>query len=89
MQEKRRGNRVRQRILGQFRASSVLAARCAEGETELRNWFGGGRSIPGTEEVAGLGRYGRTLTILSSDIFADDEDDDDDLDERWEPRFKR
>jgi hypothetical protein len=68
---------------------NVRLARRANGETELREWFGGRRSIPGTEEVVGLGGYGRTLTILSSDIFADDENEGEDLEERWTPRFRR
>ncbi len=68
---------------------NVGLARRANGEAELREWLGGRRSIPGTEEVVGLGGYGRTLTILSSDIFADDEDEDEDLEERWTPRFRR
>jgi len=59
----------------------------AEADTDLRDWFGGPRSIPGTEEIIGLGDYGKTLTILSSEIFADDEDED--LEERWQPRFHR
>lgn len=70
-------------------ADNVRLARRADGETELRDWFGGRRSIPGTEEVLGLGSYGKTLTILSSDVFADDEEEDEDLEERWNPRFRR
>ena len=46
---------------------------------ELQDWFGGSRSVPGTEEIIGLGRYGKTLTILISDIFADDSYEDQDL----------
>jgi hypothetical protein len=46
-----------------------------------------------TEEIVGLGRYGKTLTILSidaEDVADDDEkDDDDDLEESWTPRFRR
>lgn len=68
---------------------NIRLARRANGEAELRAWFGGRRNIPGTEEVIGLGGYGRTLTILSTDIFADDEDEDEDLEERWTPRFRR
>jgi len=68
---------------------NVRLARCANGETELREWFGGRRSIPGTEEVVGLGGYGRTLTILSSNIFADDEDEEKDLEDRWTAQFRR
>ena len=68
---------------------NVRTAGHANAEAELRDWFGGVRSIPGTEEIVGLGRYSKTLTVLSSEVFADDEDEDDDLEERWEPRFRR
>jgi Zn-dependent peptidase ImmA (M78 family) len=68
---------------------NIRTAKRADAESELRDWFGGKRSIPGTEEIIGLGRYGRTLTILSTEIFADDEDEDEDLEERWDVRFRR
>lgn len=67
----------------------IRTALRADGEAELRDWFGGPRSIPGTEEIIGLGRYGKTLTILSSEVFADDEDEEEDLEERWEAHFRR
>ena len=51
---------------------NIRVARHTEGEVDLRLWFGGQREIPGTEKIVGLGRYGKTLTILSSEIFADD-----------------
>lgn len=70
-------------------SANVRTARRAESETDLRDWFGGRRPIPATEEIIGLGSYGRTLTILSSEILADEEDEDDDLEERWTPRFRR
>ena len=68
---------------------NVQLARRTDGESELRDWFGGPRNLPGTEEVIGLGSYGKTLTILSSDVFADDEDEDDDLEDRWGVGFRR
>jgi hypothetical protein len=37
----------------------------------------------------GLGSYGKTLTVLSSEVFADEEDEDQDLEERWTARFQR
>ena len=55
---------------------------------EPPDWFGGSRSVPLTEEIVGLGEYGRTLTILSTDTFADDDDEDGDLEERWTPRLR-
>ena len=69
-------------------SQNVRSAKRVDGEAELRDWFGGPRSILGTEEVVGLGRYGKTLTILSSDVFADDGDEDEDLEGRWEARFR-
>ena len=47
------------------------------------------------EEVVGLGRYGKTLTILSStrigreDDDIDDDEDDNQIADRWTPRFRR
>lgn len=70
-------------------SDKVRRAERAETDADLRNWFGGPRSIPGTEEIIGLGDYGKTLTILSSEIFADEEDEEEDLEERWKPRFHR
>lgn len=40
-----------------------------------------------TEEIIGFGDYGRTLTILSTETFADDDEEDQDLEKRWTPRF--
>lgn len=58
-----------------------------EHATDIRDWFGGSRSLTLTEEIVGLGSYGKTLTILSADSFADDDDDEESLEERWTPRF--
>ncbi len=43
-----------------------------------------------TEELAGLGGYGKILTILSSEDIGreEDDDDEDDLIERWTLRFR-
>ena len=69
--------------------ANVRTSQRTEAETELRDWFGGPRSIPATEEVVGLGSYGKTLTILSSNVFADEADEDEDLEERWRVGFRR
>ncbi len=70
---------------------NVLRAQRSHADVDLRDWFGGPRSLPGTEETIGLGRYGKTLTVLSSSAFADDEPDeeDEDMEERWTPHFRR
>lgn len=60
-------------------------------ETTLVDWFGGSRSIRLDEEILGLGKYGYTLTVLSSDELPidpdDDYDEDEELEESWTPRF--
>jgi hypothetical protein len=81
-----RFNADHRRILGGDRATD---------EIDVMDRLGGTRSASVTEEVVGLGRYGKTLTILSSEIIGqelpdlDDESEDDDLRERWTPRFRR
>ena len=69
--------------------ANIQTAQRAEAEVDLQVWLGGERNIPGTEEIVGLGRYGKTLTILTSEVFADDENEQDDLQESWEPKFRR
>lgn len=73
------------------RTEDVLAARRATGESDLMDWFDTDRHLRLDEEVIGLGRYGFTLTILSSEALVDpddeDTDDDDALNDRWTPRF--
>ncbi len=66
-------------------------------EIDLVDWFGCSRSIETTEEVIGLGSYGKTLTVLSCPNFVDetyyddseDDEDEHDLIESWTPRFHR
>jgi len=74
--------------------SRVTRAERDEAEIDVLDWLGGKRSSIVKEEVIGLGRYGKTLTVLSShnigqEAYADEGDDDDELIERWTPRFKR
>lgn len=66
-----------------------------ERELNIRDWLGGDRSMRATEQVVGLGRYGKTLTVLTcpdlvEETYDDDEGDDEErLERRWEPRFRR
>ena len=54
---------------------------------DLADWFGG-KSRGISEEVACLGNYGKTLTVITFDEdFEDQEDDEDDLIESYTPRF--
>lgn len=76
-------------------AERVLKANREAAEIDVMDWLGGTRSMIVTEEVVGLGRYGKTLTVLSSSRLGREEDGDDDadadeqLEERWTPRFRR
>jgi Zn-dependent peptidase ImmA (M78 family) len=68
----------------------------AEAEIDIVDWLGGVRSVRGTEEVVGLGGYGKTLTVLTCPSLVDetyqdpaDDDDEADIAESWTPRFRR
>jgi hypothetical protein len=82
-----RFNADRDRVAGGDRLST---------EFDIQDWLGGSRSAIANEEIVGLGRYGKTLTVLSSEHIRDSEDDDDGddndddvMEERWTPRFRR
>lgn len=60
--------------------------------TTLYDWFDGSQKISLDEEIVGLGSYGYTLTILSSEELPEDPGDvddegEDEFKERWTPRF--
>lgn len=61
-------------------------------ETTLADWFDGSRKIRLDEEIIGLGAFGYTLTVFSSDVLAEDPDDEEadeeaKLIESYTPRF--
>lgn len=70
---------------------NIIRAKEVCATTNLFNWFSGSKTIELDEEIIGLGTYGYTLTVLSSDELALKEDDDEDFDkklvESWIPRF--
>lgn len=53
--------------------TNIRAGRSAVAETDLRNWFGCQERIRLDEEIVGLGSYGLTLTVLSSDALSGDD----------------
>ena len=71
--------------------SNVLERQSAADTTTLRNWFDGPEGIELDEEVLGLGRYGFTLSVFSSERLPEDpdqiEDEEAALKESWTPRF--
>lgn len=62
-----------------------------EGTSNLQDWFGGRRCIEISEDVIGLGSYGKTLTVLYDIDVPDveDEEDEESLIESWTPSFRR
>lgn len=72
-------------------ADRVRRADRTEDTSDLQDWFGGHHSIEITEEVIGLGRYERTLTVLTASDLPDLEEieEEEGLIESWEPRFRR
>jgi len=71
-------------------ASKVSRGARGEGTSNFQDWFGGTRRVEIAEEVVGLGRYGRTLTVLHSIDLPEPEDDDEEqrLIDSWTPKFR-
>lgn len=71
--------------------NNVLRAARAVGETDLVTWFDASSKIKLDEEIIGLGRYGYTLTVLTSETLPEDpleeEDEDAELEKSWTLRF--
>lgn len=70
----------------------ILRADREEDTSDLRDWFGGDRSLSITEQVIGLGKYGKTLTVLTApDIEEQIEEieEEEELVEYWTPKFRR
>jgi len=73
----------------------VAASDRVDADIDIVDWLGGTRSARATEEVIGLGGYGKTLTVLTcpsvqdETYHGDDGEDEADLAERWTPRFHR
>lgn len=69
--------------------SRVLGSERTNRETDGAMWFGSFDDVELFEESVGLGRFGRTLTILTTvDELPDDEEDDEGGDEGWNRRMR-
>jgi len=66
---------------------NIATAQRMSGTTTLRDWFGFRLAVEIAEEVVGLGSYGKTLTVLTSESFADEVSEEDALEESWKPKF--
>lgn len=93
----RKGDKLPEGTTKEFNQTpdNVLRARQTCGETTFLDWFDGDKAIRLDEEVIGLGSYGYTLTVFSSDDLPDDPDNDGDEDDEarlmdsWSPKFAR
>ncbi len=70
-------------------ASDVREGKRVSAEIDLRTWLEGRRAIAATEEAVGLGSYGKILTVLTTEVSPDEVDEDDELEESWNPKFRR
>lgn len=68
-------------------SNNIVAANRDETTADLQDWFGGDRSAEIREQVLGLGNYGKTLTVITCDTFADEEEEEVELENKWTPRF--
>jgi IrrE N-terminal-like domain len=76
--------------------ANVRSGLRTEGTSALQDWLGGPHRQEIREEVAGLGSYAKTLTVLTGmqspdELESDDEEneEDEDLIDSWTPRFHR
>ena len=70
-------------------ATNIVEGKQDANTADLQEWFGGPRSLEIREEVLGLGAYGKTLTVLTCDTFADEEDEEEELQKSWTPAFRK
>lgn len=57
-------------------ASNIAEAKRSDDDADLIAWFHADDEIDASEEVIGLGDYGKTLTIITADLPDDDDDDE-------------
>jgi len=71
-------------------SNNILQSKSTEESVNLQSWFNGSFDIEITEEIKGMGSFGRTLTVLTLDE-TDLEGllEDEELDDSYVPRFKR
>jgi predicted transcriptional regulator len=75
------------------RPENVRTGQNDSGDGNLRDWMDTERGYNITEEVVGLGQYGRTLTVLTcksltARVEEAEDDDEEKLIESWTPRFR-
>lgn len=70
-------------------SSNVRNRERNDGTSNLQDWFGGSDDIEVTEDVIGLGSYGKTLTVLYEIGLPDEEEraQESTIRDSWRPRF--
>ena len=69
---------------------NIARGKRAEGNGCIQDWFNGRYRQEIVEEVVGLGRYGKTLTVLTGMEHPDEEEDEDaEIEESWAVSFHR
>lgn len=77
------------------RPENIRTGQRAVDDGNLRDWLDTERGYSVTEEIVGLGQYGRTLTVLTCGSLTArpeegaDEDDEQQLIDSWTPRFRK
>lgn len=66
--------------------SNIVSARREDDDADLIDWFRADDEIDASEEVVGLGEYGKTLTIITAELS--DEDYDEMASSSPSPRFR-
>lgn len=60
-----------------------------EESTNVRKWFGDGPDRELSEDIVGLGRYGKTLTILFAEDWPSEDEEEEEQLGAWDPTFHR
>jgi hypothetical protein len=76
------------------RSENVRTGQREAGDGRLNDWMGGERIYRVSDEVVGLGQYGRTLTVLtchglSAEKESEYDHEEGELIESWTPKFRR
>lgn len=89
----RKGDLLPHSATNEFNAdpTNISSGKRVSGETTLADWFDGPPNIVLDEEVTGLGAFGFTLTVFSSEELPEDpyetEDEEAELIESYQPKF--
>lgn len=68
---------------------NISECRVEEDSSCLSVWFSSRKEIEVSEDIIGLGRTGKTMTLLYDVVLPDeDEIDDDELEKSWTPKFR-